>query len=133
MRAHTLVRLKYFKMLFRFKQRMSVISPNFDSIQSVLDTCKVCDSVVFLLSATQESEEWGETILSSVLGKIISTVLYSQLSCSLTVYFSLTQPRDCPLTQYFWWRIFPMFLKTKFRISKNSLPRASTKKYPLIR
>ena len=75
MRAITLVRLKYFKMLFRFKQRMSVISPNFDSIQSVLDTCKVCDSVVFLLSATQESDEWGETVLSSVLGKIISTVL----------------------------------------------------------
>ena len=48
---------------------MSVISPNFDSIQSVLDTCKVCDSVVFLVSATEESDEWGETILSSVLGK----------------------------------------------------------------
>ena len=47
---------------------MSIISPNFDSIQSVLDTCKVCDSVVFLVSATQESDEWGETVLSSVLG-----------------------------------------------------------------
>ena len=32
---------------------MSVISPNFDSIQSVLDTCKVSDSVVFLVSATR--------------------------------------------------------------------------------
>ena len=58
----------------RFKQRMSVISPNFDSIQSVLDTCKVCDSVVFLVSATQESDDWGETVLSSVLGNI-TTVL----------------------------------------------------------
>jgi len=56
----------------RFKQRMSVISPNFDSIQSVLDTCKVCDSVVFLLSATQESDEWGETVLSSVLAQGLS-------------------------------------------------------------
>ena len=48
---------------------MSVISPNFDSIQSVLDTCKVSDSVVFLVSATEESDDWGETVLSSVLGK----------------------------------------------------------------
>ena len=48
---------------------MSVISPNFDSLQSVLDTCKVCNSVVFLVSATEESDDWGETVLSSVLGK----------------------------------------------------------------
>ena len=54
---------------------MSVISPNFDSIQSVLDTCKVCDSVVFLLSATQESDTWGETVLSSVLGNITTVVV----------------------------------------------------------
>ena len=47
---------------------MSVISPNFDSLQSVLDSCKVCDSVVFLVSATEESDDWGETVLSSVLG-----------------------------------------------------------------
>ena len=65
---------------------MSVISPNFDSIQSVLDTCKVSDSVVFLVSATEESDEWGETLLSSVLGKITS-VLWSP-SHGIILYLS---------------------------------------------
>ena len=53
----------------RFKQRMSIITPNFDSIHSVLDSCKVCDSVIFLVSATEESDDWGDTLLSAVLGK----------------------------------------------------------------
>ena len=48
---------------------MTVVVPNFDSIQSVLDVCKVCDTCVFLISATRETEEWGDTLLSSVLGK----------------------------------------------------------------
>ena len=58
----------------RFKQRMSIITPNFDSIHSVLDSCKVCDSVIFLVSATEESDDWGDTLLSAVLGKICSAV-----------------------------------------------------------
>ena len=48
---------------------MTVVVPDFDSIQSVLDVCKVCDTCVFLMSATREPEEWGDTLLSSVLGK----------------------------------------------------------------
>lgn len=96
---------------------MSVITPNFDSLQSVLDSCKVCDSVVFLLSATQESDTWGETVLSSVLGNI-TTVVESRS------HYSLSQLRVCPLIRYFWLRIFPRSLKTRFRRLRSSLPRA---------
>ena len=54
----------------RFKQRMSIITPNVDSLQSVLDSCKVCDSVLFLVSPTEGSDDWGETLLSAVLGQL---------------------------------------------------------------
>jgi len=56
----------------RFKQRMTVVVPDFDSIQSVLDVCKVCDTCVFLMSATRETEEWGDTLLSSILAQGLS-------------------------------------------------------------
>ena len=56
---------------------MTVVIPDFDSIQSVLDVCKVCDTCVFLMSATRETEEWGDTLLSSVLGKCHYCLLIS--------------------------------------------------------
>lgn len=46
-----------------------MVSPDMDRIESVLDVAKVCDSVIFLLSATQDIDEWGDTLLSSVLGR----------------------------------------------------------------
>ena len=55
----------------RFKQRMTVVVPDFNSIQSVLDVCKVCDSCVLLISATRDPEEYGDTLLSSLLGEFI--------------------------------------------------------------
>ena len=57
----------------RFKQRMTVVVPDFDNIQSVLDVCKVCDSCVLLISAARDPEEWGDTLLSSVLGEFLSS------------------------------------------------------------
>jgi len=57
----------------RFKQRITVVVPDFNSIQSVLDVCKVCDSVVFLMSATSDTEEWGDTLLSAVLAQGLSS------------------------------------------------------------
>ena len=51
---------------------MTVVVPDFNSIQSVLDVCKVCDSCVLLMSATTDPEEWGDTLLSSVLGELPS-------------------------------------------------------------
>ena len=56
---------------------MSIITPNYDSLQSVLDTCKVCDSVMFLISATEETDDWGETLLSAVLGNNSSVFKHS--------------------------------------------------------
>ena len=50
---------------------MTVVVPDFNSIQSVLDVCKVCDSCVLLMSATTDPEEWGDTLLSSVLGEFL--------------------------------------------------------------
>ena len=53
----------------RFKQRLSVVVPDFNNIQSVLDVTKVCDSVVFLMSATSDTDTWGDTLLSAVIGE----------------------------------------------------------------
>ena len=52
---------------------MTVVVPDFDNIQSVLDVCKVCDSCVLLISAARDPEEWGDTLLSSVLGECLSS------------------------------------------------------------
>ena len=82
---------------------MTVVVPDFNSIQSVLDVCKVCDmwlniiiiiviiiiikvcdSCVLLMSATRDPEEWGDTLLSSLLGEfsIVFFVFYSLLAPS---------------------------------------------------
>ena len=63
----------------RFKQRMSIITPNVDSLQSVLDSCKVCDSVLFLVSPTEGSDDWGETLLSAVLGQLQTSFVSQKL------------------------------------------------------
>ena len=68
-----------FFLSLRFKQRMTVVVPDFNSIQSVLDVCKVCDSCVLLMSATTDPEEWGDTLLSSVLGELPTSTPLSRL------------------------------------------------------
>ena len=54
-----------------------MVVPDFNSIQSVLDVCKVCDSCVLVMSATTDPEEWGDTLLSSVLGEFLNIVCSS--------------------------------------------------------
>ena len=75
---------------------MTVVVPDFNSIQSVLDVCKVCDSCVLLISATRDPEEYGDTLLSSLLGEFSNCLLLCLLrfwvcpvrKVSLRSYFS---------------------------------------------
>ncbi|KAK9881798.1 hypothetical protein WA026_017313 [Henosepilachna vigintioctopunctata] len=55
----------------RFKQRFAFISPPLDNEFAILDSLKVCDRVVFLLSAALEDaiDTFGENILSAALGQ----------------------------------------------------------------
>jgi len=57
----------------RFKQRMTAVFPDYNNIQSVLDVCKVCDSVIFLISATADSDHYGDMVLSSVIAQGLSS------------------------------------------------------------
>ena len=53
----------------RFKQRFSLVQPTRNSLHAVMDTAKVCDSIVFLLCPHTAMDSWGETLLSSVLAQ----------------------------------------------------------------
>jgi len=53
----------------RFKQRFTIVQPDRTSLHAVLDTAKVCDSIVFVLCPHTGIDSWGETLLSSILGQ----------------------------------------------------------------
>ena len=53
----------------RFKQRFSLVQPTRNSLHAVMDTAKVCDTIVFLLCPHTAMDSWGETLLSSVLAQ----------------------------------------------------------------
>jgi len=53
----------------RFKQRFTMVQPDRGSLHAVLDTAKVCDSLVFLVCPHTGLDSWGETLLSCVLSQ----------------------------------------------------------------
>ena len=53
----------------RFKQRFTMIQPDRGSLHAVLDTAKVCDSLVFLVCPHTGLDSWGETLLSCILSQ----------------------------------------------------------------
>jgi len=56
----------------RFKQRFTVVTPSRNSLHSVLDTAKVCDSLVLLVCPHTGMDAWGEQLLSALLGQGLS-------------------------------------------------------------
>ena len=58
----------------RFRQNMMYIPAKRDLI-SALDTCRLADFVVLVLSAKEEVDETGERLLQSIEGQGISNVL----------------------------------------------------------
>jgi len=56
----------------RFKQRFTMVQPNWNSLHAVLDTAKVCDSLVLLLCPHTGMDSWGEQLLSSLLAQGLS-------------------------------------------------------------
>lgn len=61
----------------RFKQRFSFVTPQLDSELAILDTLKVCDTVLFLISAaggidfgTEPIDEWGNKIIVSAFAQV---------------------------------------------------------------
>lgn len=58
----------------RFKQRVQYLRPARELLQA-LDACRVADFVLLILSASQEVDEMGESILRCVESQGVSTVL----------------------------------------------------------
>ena len=58
----------------RFKQRVQYLTPSRDLVEC-LDACRVADFVLFLLSATEEVDELGESMLKCIESQGVSTVL----------------------------------------------------------
>lgn len=58
----------------RFRQSVMYIPAKYD-LMSALDSCRMADFVVVVLSAQEEVEEEGEIILRSIEGQGISNVL----------------------------------------------------------
>jgi len=56
----------------RFKQRFTVVEPNRNSLHSVLDIAKVCDSLVLMVCPHTGIDAWGEQLLSALLGQGLS-------------------------------------------------------------
>jgi len=56
----------------RFKQRFTVVQPDWTSLHAVLDMAKVCDSLVLLLCPHTGLDSWGEQLLSAVLAQGLS-------------------------------------------------------------
>lgn len=65
--------------LIRFKKRYSFVIPAKDNKLEILDTLKVCDTVLFIISAStcldgsEVVDEWGAEILSSIRAQGIPT------------------------------------------------------------
>ena len=58
----------------RFKQKVQYLTPSRDLIQC-LDACRVADFVLFVLSAEQEVDQLGESLLRCIESQGVSTVL----------------------------------------------------------
>lgn len=58
----------------RFKQKVRFLTPHRNVLQC-LDSCRVADFVLFVLSANQEVDELGEELLRSIEAQGVSTVL----------------------------------------------------------
>ncbi|EME89469.1 uncharacterized protein MYCFIDRAFT_150090 [Pseudocercospora fijiensis CIRAD86] len=58
----------------RFKQKVRYLTPSRDMLQC-LDSCRVADFVLFVLSANEEADERGEQILRCIEAQGVSTVL----------------------------------------------------------
>ncbi|MCJ1311650.1 hypothetical protein MMC25_005323 [Agyrium rufum] len=58
----------------RFKQNVEYIAANRDMI-TVLDACQAADYIVFVLSPTQEVDEYGETLLRAIENQGMSQAL----------------------------------------------------------
>ena len=58
----------------RFKQKVRFLTPQ-RSVLQCLDSCRVADFVLFVLSANQEVDELGEELLRSIEAQGVSTVL----------------------------------------------------------
>lgn len=57
----------------RFKQRFSLVVPPIDNDLAILDTLKIADTVLFLISAAGEDllvDKWGENILSAAFSQV---------------------------------------------------------------
>lgn len=59
----------------RFKQKVRFITPPRRDLWDVLDTCRIADFVLFVLSAEQEVDTLGEQMLRSVESQGVSTVV----------------------------------------------------------
>jgi len=57
----------------RFKQRFAFVQPKFNSLYSVLDAAKVCDTVIFLLCPHEGMDAQGEMLLTSILSQGLPT------------------------------------------------------------
>ncbi|KAF2212357.1 hypothetical protein CERZMDRAFT_112073 [Cercospora zeae-maydis SCOH1-5] len=58
----------------RFKQKVRLLTPSKD-VMECLDSCRVADFVLFVLSANEEVDEAGEELLRSIEAQGVSTVL----------------------------------------------------------
>lgn len=58
----------------RFKQKLQYIIPQDRDFRTALDACKVADFVIFILSAIEEVDEYGETLLRAIESQGISNV-----------------------------------------------------------
>lgn len=58
----------------RFKQRVQYLTPR-RSLLEILDACRVADFVLFVLSATEEVDEFGEQSLRCIESQGVSTVM----------------------------------------------------------
>lgn len=68
----------------RFKQKFSLVTPPLDNELAILDTLKVSDTVLFLISAAAGIEfgselidEWGNKILLSAFAQVSILILSS--------------------------------------------------------
>lgn len=67
----------FYSSIPRFKQRFSFITPQIENQLAVLDSLKVSDTVLFLISAATGIEDtkfliddWGNSILTSSLSQV---------------------------------------------------------------
>lgn len=63
----------------RFKQRFSLVMPAIDNNLGILDTLKVADTVLYLVSAVagqafgaETIDDWGMNVLQTSFGQVLS-------------------------------------------------------------